>query len=127
MVGALIGYGAKKLAKKVAKKAAPKTAKGAARAAAASRGLSKMDAQNRSAVTVAQEIRAGANKMQRKADRVTAQSDRRLLGAGAAGVGAVGATIAYEDRKKKKTRGGAMKNVQKARDRSAEELRKMGE
>lgn len=103
MVGALIGYGAKKLAKKVAsKKAAPKTAKGAARAAAASRGLSKMDAQNRSANTVGQEIRAGADKMQRKADRVTAQSDRRLLGAGVVGVGGVGAVIAYEDRKKKK-------------------------
>lgn len=131
MAAGLILHGAKKLAKKIgAKKAAPKTAKEAARASAKSRGLAKMDGDNRSATSIAQDIRSGADKMQRKANRITAQSDRRLVGAGVGGTAAAGAAMAYDERRKKKKvgqSGGARENVRKARDRTAEELRKMGQ
>lgn len=93
--------------KKAVKKIAPKVKAGGRVASAAStakraKALSRMDSQNKSATSIASDMRRDIQMFQDDANKIIKNSNKRLVRQGAATTGAIGAGTAASSRKRKK-------------------------
>jgi hypothetical protein len=93
--------------KKAVKKLAPKAKAGGRAASAAStakraKALSRMDSQNKSATSMASDMRREIKMFKDDANKIVKESEKRLIKQGAATTGAIGAGSAAAHRRRNK-------------------------